>query len=57
MTCKFFFADAVKERTMFDEENQSCYDFDDDLDELYQLATFLARANPMAILNKVCIHI
>lgn len=42
---------------MFDEENQSCYDFDDDLDELYQLATFLARANPMAILNKVCIHI
>ena len=39
---------------MFDAEDQNCYDFDDDLDELYQLALFLVRTNPMSILNDVC---
>ena len=39
---------------MFNAEDQSCYDFDDDLDELYQLASFLVRTNPMSILNDVC---
>lgn len=41
----------VKEYLMFNAEDQSCYDFDDDLDELYQLASFLVRTNPMSILN------
>lgn len=38
---------------MFDEENQNLYDFDDDLDELYQLASFLVKTNPMSVLNNV----
>ena len=41
------------QHTMFDDDDQSCYDFDDDLDELYELAMFLIKANPMAILNEV----
>ncbi|XP_065071279.1 uncharacterized protein LOC135695968 isoform X2 [Rhopilema esculentum] len=36
---------------MFEDEDQSCYDFNDDIDELYHLATFLITTNPMAVLN------
>ena len=38
---------------MFSDEDQYCYDFDDDLDELYDLAMFLISSNPMAELNDV----
>ena len=38
---------------MFDDVDQNYYDFDDDLDELYQLALFLVRTNPMSVLNEV----
>lgn len=33
--------------------NQSCYDFDDDVDELFNLAIFLIDNNPLLVTNMV----
>eukprot|EP00794_Sanderia_malayensis_P005321 gene5321-5990_t len=41
-----------REHLMFTDEDQFCYDFDDDLDELFNLAIYLINTNPMAELNK-----
>ncbi len=42
-----------KEHLMFTDDDQYCYDFDDDLDELFNLAIYLINTNPMAELNSV----
>ena len=38
---------------MFGDEDQFCYDYDDDIDELFKLGQYLVETNPLAESDEV----